>query len=335
MQSEVLFEASDGVGYMILNRPAALNSLSLGMIDAILAKLDEWEKDDQIQSLWVRGTGNAFCAGGDVKAVYHAVQRGDKDFVDQFYRREYRMNYRLANYSKPIAAFMDGIVMGGGAGIALHCSTRIVTDDTLFAMPECAIGFVPDVGASYFLNRCPGEIGMFLGLTGVRMRALGMVYAGLATHYVPNNRKAYLTPDKVVALSLNPEPGPLKDLQERIDYTFGLSSLFEIEAVLEARSDSWAKETLEMIRAGSPTSRAVTYELLRRAKGKSLEETLGMEYNLSQHLAWAPDFTEGVRAKLVEKDNKPAWQPEHLSKVEPSFIERCFEPYPGSKPWQK
>jgi enoyl-CoA hydratase len=335
MQSEILFEVKEGVGYVTLNRPSVLNALSLEMIDALLDKLAEWESDAKVESLWIQGAGSAFCAGGDVKSVYQAVQKGDRNRVDHFYRREYQMNYRLATYKKPIAAFMDGIVMGGGAGIGMHCSVRIVTDDTLFAMPECAIGFVPDVGASFFLNRCPGEIAMFLGLTGVRMRAQGLIYTGLATHFVPSNRKAYLTPDKLVALSLQPEPGPLKDLQERIDSTFGLASVREIESILEARDDPWAKETLDMIRSGSPTSRAVTYQLFRLSKGKPLEEALAMEFNLSQHLAWAPDFSEGVRAKLIDKDQKPAWNPKRLEDVTKAFVEQAFQPYPGRDPWHK
>lgn len=331
---DIIFDVREKVGYVTLNRPSTLNSLTLPMIEAFVTQLAEWETDPNIETIWIRGNDRAFCAGGDVKAIYQAVKEKDRELVDRFYRTEYQMNYRLATYSKPTIAFMDGIVMGGGAGIGMNCSIRVVTDDTIFAMPECAIGFFPDVGAGSFLNKCPGEIGLFLGLTGVRMRAPGLIYTGLATHYVPSIRKDHVTAEKLVGLSVVPDAGPLKDLQERIDASFGLKNLAEIEAILNARTDPWSKETLALLRLHSPLSRAITLEHLRRARGRPLKEVLETEFYLSQHMAWEPDFSEGVRAKLVDKDNKPQWQPQRLEEVDAVQLSSFFQRPSRTAPWQ-
>ncbi|HEX2580943.1 MAG TPA: enoyl-CoA hydratase/isomerase family protein [Dongiaceae bacterium] len=332
--NDILYRVANGTGYVHLNRPAALNALSLDMIDSLHRQLTEWRSDGAVERVWMTGEGRAFCAGGDVKAVYHAACGGDDSLISDFYFREYQLNHHIATYPKPIMALMHGTVMGGGAGLAVNAQIRIATDETIFAMPECAIGFFPDVGASHFLNSCPGAIGMFLGLTGVRLRAAGMLYCGLATHYVPSHRVPFLNPDNLDTLAIVSEASPLEGMQDNIDRCFGLDSVQEINAILNVRSDLWAAETLGMMATNSPFSLAVTHELLIRNKGLGIDRCLAQEYTLSQHMARRGDFREGVRAKLIDRDGLPRWQPERLEEVVAAALDEAFTPRPAFRAWK-
>ncbi|MBK8158276.1 MAG: enoyl-CoA hydratase/isomerase family protein [Rhodospirillaceae bacterium] len=331
---DVLFSIENGHGRIVLNRPQAMNALTLDMIDAITAQLAAWEMRTDIKAVIITGAGDkAFCAGGDVKAVHAAKQRGDLGLLEDFYRREYTLNHRLATYAKPIIAVMDGIVMGGGAGIAFNCSHPVVTHKTIFAMPECRIGLFPDVGAGHFLNRCQPALALALGLLGLSLRGPGVIRAGLAKYFVGSGRVAEISLDNLDALHLPVDAAGLDQLLPNIERVFGLKTLDEIMTVLGARRDAWAVETVKALRAFSPTSLRVTFAHLTRSRGQTLAEVLKTDFRLVQHFMAAPDFFEGVRAQLIDKDGSPKWHPADLAAVTPAMVEACFGPVPGVKDW--
>lgn len=331
---DVLFSIENGHGRIVLNRPQAMNALTLEMIDAIAAQLAAWEMRVDIKAVIITGAGDkAFCAGGDIKIVHAAKQRGDLGMLEDFYRREYTLNYRLATYGKPIIAVMDGVVMGGGAGIALNCSHPVVTHKTIFAMPECRIGLFPDVGAGSFLNRASPALALALGLTGLTLRGPGVIRAGLAKHFVGSGRVAEITLDNLDALNLPLETAGLDQLLPQIESVFGLKTFDEIMTVLTARRDAWAVETAKVLKGFSPLSLKVTFAHLTRARGQKLADVLKTEFRLSQHFMAGHDFFEGVRAQLIDKDHAPKWCPAELAEVTPVMVEACFAPMPGVKDW--
>ncbi|WP_374655718.1 enoyl-CoA hydratase/isomerase family protein [Dongia sp.] len=331
---DVLFSIENGHGRIVLNRPQALNALTLDMIDAIGAQLAAWEMRADIKAIVITGAGDkAFCAGGDVKAVREAKLRGDLGLLEDFYRREYALNHRLATYRKPIVAVMDGIVMGGGAGIAFNCSHPVVTHKSLFAMPECRIGLFPDVGAGHFLNRASPAVALALGLTGLTLRGPGIIRVGLARYFVGSGRVGEVAIDNLDALNLAVDSAGIDEMLPKIEPVFGLKTLDEIVTVLAARRDPWAVETLKAMRSFSPTSLRVTFAHITRARGQDLAEVLKTEFRLVQHFMTAPDFFEGVRAQLIDKDGAPKWQPAELGAVTPEMVERYFTPVPGLKDW--
>ncbi|WP_374385323.1 enoyl-CoA hydratase/isomerase family protein [Dongia sp.] len=331
---DVLFSIENGHGRIVLNRPQALNALTLDMIDAISAQLAGWEMRADIKAIIITGAGDkAFCAGGDVKAAYEAKKRGDLGYLEDFYRREYQLNYRLATYKKPIIAIMDGIVMGGGAGIALNCSHPVVTHKTLFAMPECRIGLFPDVGAGSFLNRASPSLALALGLLGLNLRGPGMIKAGLTKHFVGSGRVGEVAIERLDELQLPVEQAGIDQLVPLIEPVFSLKSFDEIVTVLAARRDTWASETLKALRAQSPTSLRVTFAHLTRSRGRDLAEILKTDFRLSQHFMAGTDFFEGVRAQLVDKDHSPKWHPADWADVPAAAVEGYFEPVPGIKDW--
>ena len=331
---DVLFSIHDGHGRIVLNRPSALNALTLDMIDAISAQLAGWEMRADIRAITITGAGDrAFCAGGDVKALYDAKQRGDLGYLEDFYRREYALNYRLATYKKPIIAVMDGIVMGGGAGIALNCSHPIATHKTLFAMPECRIGLFPDVGAGFFLNKASPAIALAIGLVGLSLRGPGLIKTGLVSRFIGSGRIDEIRLETLDSLQLSVEAAGIEQLIPLIEPVFSLGSLDEIMTVLAARRDTWAVETSKVLRAMSPTALRVAHAHLTRARGQSLADVLKTEFRLVQHLMAQPDFFEGVRAQLIDKDQAPKWQPAKLAEVSRDRVDACFEPVPGIKDW--
>lgn len=331
---DVLFSIENGHGRIVLNRPQAMNALTLDMIDAISAQLAAWEMRVDIKAIIITGAGDrAFCAGGDVKAVHAAKQRGDLQLLEDFYRREYTLNHRLATYPKPIIAVMDGLVMGGGAGIAFNCSHPIVTHKTIFAMPECRIGLFPDVGAGRFLNRASPAVAKALGLLGLALRGPGVIRAGLTKHFIGSGRVAEIAVDTIDALQLTIETAGLDEMLPNIEAVFGLATIDEIFTVLGARRDTWAVETLKILRTYSPLSLKVTFAHLTRARGQSLTDVLTTEFRLSQHFMAGHDFFEGVRAQLIDKDHAPKWQPAELAAITPDMVEACFAAIPGTKDW--
>ncbi|EME68978.1 enoyl-CoA hydratase/carnithine racemase [Paramagnetospirillum caucaseum] len=322
MTSEIHFDGAGHLGRIILDRPKALNALTLDQVHAMHPRLDQWAADSEIACITIEGAGDkAFCAGGDIKQLYEACKAGDLDYVTAFYRDEYRLNRRIHTSPKPYVALIDGIVMGGGVGVSVHGLYRVATERTLFAMPETGIGFFPDVGGSYFLPRLPGSIGMYLGLTGARLKAADTLHVGVATHYVDSAQ----LPALVEALSeardaaevkatldgfaSDPGPAAIDGKRELIDRCFGKATLAEVIAALEGESDPFAAETLGVLKSKSPHLVAVSFEMIRRGARLTFDECMRMEFRLALALAPAHDFVEGIRALLIDRDNAPAWNP--------------------------
>jgi enoyl-CoA hydratase len=340
---DIRFDRRGALAVVTLDRQQALNALTLAMAEQLDRRLIAWACDPAIAAVVIRGAGGrAFCAGGDIRALFEAGKRRDP-YVASFYRAEYRLNHRIATYAKPYVALIDGIVMGGGVGLSIHGSHRIVTERCQFAMPETGIGFFPDVGGSWFLPRCPGALGTYLGLTGARIAAADLLYCGLATHHLRSGDIGSLIgdlegaawsgdPGDVVAGVLaryRADPGAAALAQHRaeIDRCFAADSVDGILSRLDAEATSWARDTAAVLRRKSPTSLKVALGQLRR--GAQLEDfgaAMRMEYRLSQRFMAAPDFYEGVRAAVIDKDQMPRWQPASLAEVSDEVVARYFAP---------
>jgi enoyl-CoA hydratase len=341
---EILLGREGGLAILTINRPQALNALTLDNYRRFDPALRAWAKDPSVHAVVVRGVGDrAFCAGGDVRAVYDAGRGlgGDPDLPAVFFREEYQLIRRIHRFPKPYIAIIDGITMGGGAGISVNGAYRVATERTLFAMPETGIGLFPDVGATRFLNRCPGRVGRYLGLTGARLGAADALYCGFATHFMNRESIEGLVadlgkePDVRVSLgrfSVEPGPAPLAAMPPAIDRCFAADS---VEAILEALaaensgggSDAkWAEETRAALLTKSPTSLKITLRQLTVGRDYDLDHALALEYRLTQHVMTAHDFYEGVRAMLIDRDRQPHWRPATLAEVSDSMVDAYFAP---------
>jgi enoyl-CoA hydratase len=333
--SEVLFEHRGAIGLVTLNRPKALNALTHGMCVQMKAQLDAWKTDSAVQTIVIQGEGErAFAAGGDVRALYESGKAGTPYALD-FYRDEYILNALIKHYPKPYVALIRGIVMGGGVGVSVHGSHRIADESTTFAMPETGIGLFPDVGGSFFLPRCPGEVGLYLALTGMRLRAADALYVGVATHFVPAAQRTPLieslaageTPDKAIAaLASDPGPAPLIALRAEIDTHFAKSSVEAILASLDAVGSEWTHETAKTIRTKSPTSTKLAFRQIREGKKISFDDCMRMEFRMVNRVVSGQDFYEGVRATIIDKDNAPKWKPAAIADVSDADIAAYFAP---------
>lgn len=332
--NEVLVERSGSLGHLILNRPQAINALTHGMILIIAAALDDWEADDGVSTVLISGAGErGLCAGGDVVSIYRDLQDGGS-LGERFWRDEYRLNTRIHRYPKPIVAFMDGVVLGGGVGISAHASHRIVTERTRVGMPETGIGFVPDVGGTYLLSRAPGELGTHAGLTGAMFSGSDAIAMGLASHFVTSTALPALLKDLAVhnadaAVARHgqvPPPSALMASRDWIDRAYAGSDARAIMGRLAGGNNPAAAAAAETIAGKSPLAVAVTLAALRRARGLgSLEEALNQDFRVSLRALEWPDFAEGIRAQLVDKDRNPQWNPPTLDAVPASVIESAFE----------
>jgi enoyl-CoA hydratase len=346
---EILLDRVGGVADLVINRPQALNALTLGNYQHIAPVLAAWAKDPSVHAVVVRGAGGrAFCAGGDVRAIYEAGcgLAGDPGLPAVFFREEYRLIRDIHRFPKPYIAIVDGIAMGGGAGISVNGAYRIATERTLFAMPETGIGLFPDVGATRFLNRSQGRIGRYLGLSGARLGAADALYCRLATHFVPQARVEALLQklsatawqegrefDQVQAVlgefGADPGTAPLAELRPAIDRCFAADDIEAIVAALAGTDGDmadWAAATRAGLLAKSPTSLKVTLRQLILGRDFDLEAALALEYRLSQHFMAAHDFYEGVRAVVIDKDRQPRWQPAALAEVDEHLVESYFAP---------
>ncbi|MFD8698837.1 enoyl-CoA hydratase/isomerase family protein [Kitasatospora purpeofusca] len=333
---EVLVQREGRTGLIVLNRPAALNALTHGMVRRIAAALDDWEQDPRVATVVVTGAGDrAFCAGGDIVAIHRAATGGDPREVEEFWRDEYRLNARIARYPKPYVAVMDGIVMGGGVGVSAHGSVRIVTERTRIAMPEAGIGFVPDVGGTYLLALAPGELGTHLALTAGSAGAADALLCGLADHFVPAGRLPALLDDLAEssvhdALARHveqPPPGRLERQRGWIDTCYAADTVEEILERLGTSGEPEAKEAAERITANAPTAVKATLAALRRARELGpLEAVLDQEYRSSCAALATPDLAEGIRAQVIDKDRTPHWSPATLDAVDPAAVARWFAP---------
>ena len=336
---EILFEARGGLAVVTLNRPKALNTLTWDMMLAYHPRLREWAEDPGIGALVIRATGSrAFCAGGDIRIIWEQIRDGG-ELPRLFFRREYTLNHDIHRFPKPYIAFLDGIVMGGGVGLSVHGSHRIATENTLFAMPETGIGLFPDVGGTYFLPRLPGKLGLFLGLTGARLKAADCLYAGVATHYVESARLedlvAALADARLEAASVeaviadfagDPGPAPLAEQREAIDRCFAAESVEAILEALRAEASPWADKLVGLMEKASPTALKLAFRQIHEGAELDFATAMTLEYRLSQACMYGHDFPEGVRALIIDKDNAPKWLPATLEEVEAEAIEACFRP---------
>jgi len=320
------------VGRLVLNRPQALNALDLEMIRACTRALAAWRDDPHVHGVVIEGAGErAFCAGGDIRALRQYELDGEHHKAETFFREEYALNLAIATYPKPYIALIDGICMGGGIGVSVHAPYRVATERAAFAMPETAIGFFPDIGATFFLPRLPGRIGTYLGLTGQRVQGADAVHAGLATHFVPRETlpalSRALAEDGPGALGAHAAPPPAYSLAARceaIDYCFGAARVDAILRRLEALGDDWATKTLAALRAVSPSALCWTLAALRGGADMTLPQCQAAELRLTRTTMRHPDFAEGVRAMVVDKDRTPRWRPARIEDVDPAEIEALF-----------
>ena len=332
-EAEILFEVKEGLGLITLNRPKALNALTLDMIRAFAAAIDEWRDDESVRLVVLEGAGGrAFCAGGDVRAVREASITGNRAAVEDFFSEEYAVNTGIATFPKPWVSLIDGVCMGGGIGVAVHNGPRVVSEHALVAMPETAIALFPDVGTSYVLPRLPGKVGIWLALTGARLTGADSVHAGLATHFVPRESlpalRAALLADgagAVSSFSVTPPEASFAPHREAIDRCFGQDSMLGILAALDAEGTEWAAAQAKILRRMSPTSLCVSLELLKRGAEQDLAGCLATELALTRVVVNEhPDFVEGVRSVLMDKDGAPKWQPARIEEVDPAAIARMF-----------
>ncbi|GAA1775105.1 enoyl-CoA hydratase/isomerase family protein [Pseudarthrobacter sulfonivorans] len=331
--AEVLFERRGHLGVITLNRPKAVNALNAGMVEAMLEQLTAWADDDAVATVLVRGAGDrGLCAGGDIVAIYRDMLAGGGATAD-FWATEYRLNALISRYPKPYVALMDGLVLGGGVGISAHGSVRVVTERTRTGMPETTIGFVPDVGGTLLLSRAPGESGTHTALTGAHLSGADALFLGLADHFVPSENLPALaealestTADAAVGRFVQEPPASaLAEQREWIDAAYAADDAEEILRRLQAAGGE-AADAAATIEAKSPTAVKLTLESLRRVRGLSLEETLAQEYRVGVRSLAGPDFREGIRAQVVDKDRNPQWKPASLAEVSPADVERYFAP---------
>lgn len=336
VDDEVVVRVEGVLGHLTLNRPRAINALTLGMVRQIDAALTDWEQDPAVAAVLIDGAGErGLCAGGDIRAIYEAAQAGDPAPLT-FWREEYRLNARLASYAKPIVALMDGIVMGGGIGVSAHASHRVVTERSSIAMPEVGIGLFPDVGATYLLARAPGELGTHLALTGTTIGAADAIACGLADRSVPAERLDALVdllrdgtePDVALGkLAVAAVGGELGASRRWIDECYAAHGLPAILERLDAHAAPGAAPAAAMIRTKSPTSSVVALRALRKARRLGdLRACLQMEYRLSSRFLHTADLVEGVRAAVIDKDRNPRWTPAHIDDVRAEAVDAFFAP---------
>jgi len=332
---EILTRIDGRVGFVTLNRPKAINSLTQGMVTAMDATLTDWADDDRVGAVVVAGAGDrGLCAGGDVVAIYHSAQ-ADGAQARQFWFDEYRLNARIGRFPKPYVALMDGIVMGGGLGIGMHGSVRVVTDTSKIAMPEVGIGLIPDVGGTLLLSRTPGLLGLHVALTGAPFSGADAIALGFADHYVPHAQlQAFST--AIVADGVSPalrayaEEPPSSELgaqREWIDDCFAGETITDIIAALRSHDEGPAHDAADLISTRSPVALAVTLASVRRAAGyTTLEEALIAEYRVSCAAVRSHDLVEGIRAQVVDKDRNPKWSPASLAAVTDEDVAAYFQP---------
>jgi enoyl-CoA hydratase len=331
-EDSVIARRDGRAGRILLNRPKALNALDLEMIRALTRILTDWQADPHIHVVVIEGAGDrAFCAGGDIRALRDNQLNGNRPAVDAFFTEEYALNQMIATYPKPYVALIDGICMGGGIGVSVHAPYRVATEHAMFAMPETAIGFFPDIGATFFLPRLPGQIGTYLGLTGARVLGADAVHAGFATQFTPRAQLPTLSQalarDGAAALAQFATPLPAFSLTEQrstLDRYFGADTVPEIIHHLQSDTSDWAKRTTDMLRTVSPSALCWTLQALRNGADLTLPQALDAEFALTHTTMRHPDFAEGVRAMVVDKDRKPHWQPARIEDVDPAAIQAMF-----------
>lgn len=346
VDTNVLATVRNHVGHLTLNRPAGLNALTLPMVRQLQQQLDAWAVDPQVHAVALRGEGpKGFCAGGDIRSLHDSFKAGDSLHRD-FFVEEYALDLCIHHYRKPIVALMDGFTLGGGMGLAQGAELRVVTERSRLAMPETGIGYFPDVGGSYFLSRIPGELGTYLGVSGVQIQAADALYCGLADWHVDSARLSTLD-ERLNTLKWSEHPlkdlqgvlarlgtqtldnPPLAALRPAIDHFFALpdvaSIIEQLRAVTVGDSHEWALKTADLLATRSPLAMAVTLEMLRRGRHLNLEDCFAMELHLDRQWFEHGDLIEGVRALIIDKDKQPRWNPATVAELSRSRVDQFFE----------
>lgn len=346
LDAHVQSEVRNHIGHLTLNRPSGLNALTLDMVRSLQSQLDAWAADPQVHAVVLRGNGEkGFCAGGDIRSLYESFKNGDT-VHEAFFVEEYALDLCIHHYRKPVLALMDGFTLGGGMGLAQGADLRVVTERSRLAMPETGIGYFPDVGGSYFLPRIPGELGIYLGVSGVQIQAADALYCGLADWYLESSKLATLN-ERLDTLTWSKHPlkdlqgllaklgvqqlanPPLAALRPAIDHFFALpdlpSIIEQLQQVTVANSHEWALKTAELLQGRSPLAMAVTLEMLRRGRHLGLEACFAMELHLDRQWFEHGDLIEGVRALLIDKDKQPKWNPATLQDLKPARVDQFFE----------
>ncbi|KAF0866633.1 enoyl-CoA hydratase/isomerase family protein [Pseudomonas sp. LD120] len=347
---EVRVEVRNHIGHLTLNRPAGLNAITLSMVRTLQQQLDAWALDPEVQAVVLRGAGEkAFCAGGDIRSLYDSYQNGET-LHEAFFVEEYALDLTIHHYRKPVLALMDGFVLGGGMGLVQGADLRVVTERSRLAMPEVAIGYFPDVGGSHFLSRIPGELGIYLGVSGVQIRAADALYCGLADWYLESEQLGLLdqrldhlqwghSPLKdlqglLAKLAVQSLPdAPLKALRPTIDHFFALADMpsivEQLRSVAIADSHEWALATADLLDTRSPLAMAVTLQMLRYGRQLSLEQCFALELHLDRQWFERGDLMEGVRALIIDKDKTPHWNPPTLAALEAERVASFFKGFDG------
>ena len=343
VSDDIYIRIVNKVGRITLNRPKALNALTYDMAIAIEKALDEWVEGDEVDLVVIDGEGDrAFCAGGDIADLFASGKAGDYQYGRKFWADEYRLNAKIANLPMPYIAIMDGITMGGGVGISVHGSDRIVTERSMIAMPECGIGLVPDVGGSFVLSRAPGHLGEYLAMTGYRMGPGDAVLAGFGDVQVSSVDLAALKKNieesgDLSVLSEFASPPSLPSLGANLDQInehFSKDSALECLQSLDADSSDWALETAKLVRRSCPLSVACAFEIIRIVRNMaSVRDALQMEYRFVYRAMEQGDFIEGIRAQIIDKDRKPNWKIPKLKQVTHTHIHEMLSPLGSEELW--
>ncbi|QDM40543.1 enoyl-CoA hydratase/isomerase family protein [Altererythrobacter sp. TH136] len=350
MTNDILIETTGRAGRLSLNRPRALHALTLDMCHAMSAALTKWASDDAVEAVIVdHAEGRGFCAGGDIAFLRNSALNDGGVSGRKFFHDEYQLNHQMFEYAKPIVAFIDGVTMGGGVGISQPAKFRVATENTRFAMPETGIGLFPDVGGGWYLSRLPGRLGQFLALTGARLDGAECLWAGLATHYLATDKleeaKVRIAehPDRIAGilseLSVTPPPARIEANADKIAHHFKSDKLEEVIASLEADADDqgsdWAIKELATLRTKSPqTCKVALRELAESARLHHLCDEMVMEYRIASRVLTRPDFAEGVRAVIVDKNGDPQWNPPTPEQVSDELIDSIFAPLPDNEEWK-
>lgn len=334
--NDIEIRTNGAIGHATLNRPQALNALTHQMLLDLETAMQDWASNEDIAALLIDAAGDrAFCAGGDIVDLYAEGIQGQDTMAKKFWRDEYRINAAIAGYAKPYIAVMDGIVMGGGAGVSTLGSHRIVTDRTMFAMPECSIGLIPDVGGSYFLGQCPGFCGEYIGLTGTRLTGADCIYARLADYYVPHQDLPALKqalfqsgdPATIQDFAQTPEPSALATNSAEIETLFGAESVQDIHEALKSSGTKFAQAAQKGLERGAPLALMATLKAIRAGrKEANLAQALRNEYRFVSTVIKDGEFIEGVRAAVIDKDRNPIWKYPTYEDVPNSIIQKMDHP---------
>lgn len=347
MTDDILTRIDGHAGRISLNRPGAIHALTLPMVEAMTAALLEWKTNRAVQCVIIdHAEGRGFCAGGDIAFLRNSALNDGGASGRKFFHDEYRLNHLLYTYTKPVVSFMDGVTMGGGVGISQPAHFRVATPNTRFAMPETGIGLFPDVGGGWYLSRLEGRVGQFLALTGARLDGAECLELGLATHYLPAEAlaeaKARIAVEDVEridgilgTLSAHPPEARIVGNILAINRHFASDRYEDILASLEADDSDWAMKELATLRTKSPQTCKVALRQLATSAGMDdFADNMAMEYRIGARVLVRPDFAEGVRAVIVDKDNEPKWNPATAQGVSDELIDAIFAPLPAEEEWK-